>query len=97
MESRFDIKFQDGIVVAELFGDDSYDAAHKFFSSLMPFCEQHNCFKVLGLHQRGPLKITEGHDIQDIFRELKITKKFKFAWVVVGLSLIHISEPTRPY
>jgi hypothetical protein len=86
MENTLEVTFEGDYVLVIADGDKDYRYMDRLWRTVATTCEQHDCFKVLGLADtRTPVEAVEGYDLPNLFRELGIGPHYKIAWVEKNL------------
>jgi hypothetical protein len=77
-----EISFEGDHIRAVSIGEKSIDTSRELWSAIVQACEEHQCFRVLGIaHTTKAMPIIDGFDHVALFRELGINTKFRIAWV----------------
>lgn len=75
--------FTGDYVEARSIGDKSYQTAVALWNEILKVCDEHNCYKVLGVGSstsKGmPTMAAMQHE--QLFKDFAITRKYKIAWV----------------
>jgi len=82
MSNKLEVRFEGDHVRVIADGDKDYRFQNRLWQEVSAVCEEHECFKVLGTSTTTtPLEAVEGYDTARIFRELKIDRRYRLAWV----------------
>jgi hypothetical protein len=82
MKNVFVITFEEDHIKVLSDGDKNYDSATKLWRAIKKKCEEHNCFKVLGIaNSEKHFDTMEAYSHAELFSELGITHKYSIAWV----------------
>ena len=89
MTSSIAITFEGDHIRAESRGDKSIAWAREFWSDVVDACNEHDCYKVLGISESlVVMPIMDGFDHVELFRELGINTKYRIAWVELNPAAI---------
>lgn len=82
MSYEVSVVFKDGYVEARSIGDKSYQTAVILWREILKTCDEHNCYKVLGLGESSTgLSTMDAMNHEKLFKDFAITRKYKIAWV----------------
>ena len=82
MENTLEVSFAGNHILVIANGDKDYHYMESLWREVAVACEQHGCYKVLGLADtRTPVEAVEGYDLPNLFRELGIGQHYRIAWV----------------
>lgn len=86
MKYEMKVSFQGDHVEAHSVGDKSYETAETLWKEITGLCEQHSCYRVLGIAKSTKqMSVMDSMDHQKLFKALNITPKYKIAWVELNL------------
>jgi hypothetical protein len=76
------VSFKGDYVEAYSAGDKSYQTAEKLWKEITALCNEHNCYKVLGIaDSTRQMSVMDSIDHQKLFQAFNVTPKYKIAWV----------------
>ena len=82
MSYEMSVTFTGDYVEARSIGDKSYQTAVALWNKILQVCDEHNCYKVLGVGastSKGmPTMAAMQHE--QLFKDFAITRKYKIAW-----------------
>ncbi len=82
MSYEMSVVFTGDYVEAHSIGDKSYQTAVTLWSEILAVCDEHNCYKVLGIGESSKGMTTmDAMSHEQLFKDFEITHKFKIAWV----------------
>jgi len=82
MSYEMSVTFKGEYVEARSIGDKSYQTAVTLWQEIINTCNEHNCYKVLGIGEStSGLSTMDAMDHEKIFKDFAITRKYKIAWV----------------
>jgi hypothetical protein len=82
MKNEFVITYEKDHIKVFSNGDKNYKSALNLWRAIKNQCEEHNCFKVLGIANSGKhFDTMEAFSHAEMFIELGITHKYRIAWV----------------
>ncbi len=82
MSYEMNVSFMENYVEAHSVGEKNYQTAEKLWSEITRLCNANNCYRVLGIAESTrQMSVMDSIDHQRLFRALKITPKYKIAWV----------------
>ena len=82
MSYEVSVVFKDGYVEARSIGDKSYQTAVILWQEILKTCDEHNCYKVLGIGESSSGMTTmDAMSHEKLFKDFEITRKYKIAWV----------------
>jgi hypothetical protein len=82
MKNEFVITFEKDHIKVISNGDKDYNSASKLWSAIKEKCEEHNCFKVLGIaNSEKYFDTMEAFSHAELFSELGIKHKYRIAWI----------------
>jgi hypothetical protein len=63
-------------------GDKSYQTAVTLWREILRVCEEHGCYKVLGIGESTkPMPTMDAMNHTRLFQDFSITRKYQIAWV----------------
>jgi len=81
VDKGFSVSFEGDYVRVDSYGERSLDYARALWGDVTELCEEHNCYKVLGVSNApGPMPTGDGYEHAGLFVELGLTGKYKIAW-----------------
>jgi len=82
MLASFTISFEDDYIKVLSDGDKNLEFAQRLWPAVVEACNEHNCYKILGISEAtSPMPVIDGYQHADLFRKLRINRKYKIAWV----------------
>lgn len=82
MNYEMSVTFKEGYVEARSTGDKSYQTAVALWKEITRVCEEHHCYKVLGIGESTTAMPTmDAMQHPQLFKDFAITRKYKIAWV----------------
>ena len=82
MHQQFTVTFKGKYIQAESNGKKSIEFATELWTQIAQLCEQHDCFKVLGIaNTSSPVTTLESVQHIELFKQLKINNRYRIAWV----------------
>ena len=82
MSYEVSVVFKDGYVEARSIGDKNYQTAVILWREILKTCDEHNCYKVLGIGESSTgLSTMDAMNHEKLFKDFAITRKYKIAWV----------------
>lgn len=75
------VTFMGDYVEARSIGDKSYQTAEKLWAEITRICQQHDCFKVLGIAESTrQMSVMDSINHEELFRQFGVTPKYNIAW-----------------
>ena len=69
-------------VEARSTGDKSYQTAVALWREIIRVCDEHDCYKVLGIGESTkPMSTMDAMNHTKLFQDFSITRKYQIAWV----------------
>ena len=82
MSYQMSVIFMGDYVEARSTGDKSYQTAVALWREIIRVCDEHDCYKVLGIGQSTtPMPTMDAMNHTKLFQEFSITRKYQIAWV----------------
>ena len=82
MSYEMSVTFQGEYIEARSTGDKSYQTAATLWQEIIKTCEEHNCYKVLGIGESTTgMPTMDAMDHEKLFKDFAITRKYKITWV----------------
>ena len=83
MSYEMSVVFTDDYVEARSIGDKSYQTAVALRNEILKVCDEHNCYKVLGIGKSTSkgMPTMDAMQHEKLFKDFAITRKFQIAWV----------------
>lgn len=82
MSYEMAVVFKGDYVEARSTGDKSYQSAVMLWHEIIKVCDQHHCYKVLGIGESTrPMPVMDAMNHEKLFRDFSINRKYKIAWV----------------
>ena len=83
MSYEMSVVFTDDYVEARSIGDKSYQTAVALRNEILKVCDEHNCYKVLGIGEstKKGMPIMDAMHHDQLFKDFAITCRYKIAWV----------------
>ena len=82
MSYEMSVAFKGDYVEARSVGDKSYQTAVTLWQEIIKTCDEHNCYKVLGVGESSTgMSTMDAMDHEKLFKDFAITRKYKIAWV----------------
>lgn len=82
MRNNLEISFEGDHIRVISDGDKDYQFQNRLWQEVAAACEEHDCFRVLGISNTStPLEAVESYETTRIFRDLKIDRRYRIAWV----------------
>jgi hypothetical protein len=76
------VAFTGEYVLANSIGDKNYQTAVALWRQITKVCDQHRCFKVLGIAESTTaMPIMDSMNHAQLFKDFEITNKYRIAWV----------------
>lgn len=82
MNNELQVSFEDDHVKVIANGDKNIGFAKDMWTRVTEFCEEHDCYRVLGLAtSTTPLSYSEAFEVVTLFQDLSIREPYRIAWV----------------
>jgi len=82
MSYQMSVIFMGDYVEARSTGDKSYQTAVALWREIIRVCDEHDCYKVLGIGQSTtPMPTMDAMNHTKLFQDFSITRKYQIAWV----------------
>ncbi len=82
MSYEMSVAFTGKYVLANSIGDKSYQTAVALWKQITKVCEQHNCYRVLGIAESTTaMPIMDSMNHAQLFKDFEITNRYRIAWV----------------
>ena len=82
MSYQMSVIFMGDYVEARSTGDKSYQTAVALWREIIRVCDEHDCYKVLGIGQSTtPMSTMDAMNHTKLFQDFSITRKYQIAWV----------------
>lgn len=83
MSYEMSVTFTGDYVEARSIGDKSYQTAVALWNEVLQVCDEHNCYKVLGVgaSTNKGMPTMDAMQHEQLFKDFAITRKYKIAWV----------------
>ena len=82
MSYEMSVAFTGQYVLAHSTGDKSYQTAVALWKQITKVCEQHNCYRVLGIAESTTaMPIMDSMNHAQLFKDFEITNRYRIAWV----------------
>ena len=82
MSYQMSVIFMGDYVEARSTGDKSYQTAVALWRQIIRVCDEHDCYKVLGIGQSTtPMPTMDAMNHTKLFQDFSITRKYQIAWV----------------
>ena len=82
MSYEMSVIFMGDYVEARSTGDKSYQTAVTLWREIHRVCDEHKCYKVLGIGESTkPMPTMDAMNHAKLFQDLSITRKYQIAWV----------------
>jgi len=86
MSYEMSVVFAGEYVLAHSIGDKSYQTAVALWRQITKVCDQHNCYKVLGIAESTTaMPIMDSMNHAQLFKDFAITTKYRIAWVELNV------------
>jgi hypothetical protein len=82
MKHELIITFENDFVQVISNGEKSFESSSKIWTNALKVCQEHNCYKVLGIAKTTKQHTTiEAYKHGELFHQVKIDHNYKIAWV----------------
>ena len=82
MSYQMSVTFMGDYVEARSTGDKSYQTAVMLWREIHKVCDEHECYKVLGIGESTkPMPTMDAMNHTKLFQDFSITRKYQIAWV----------------
>jgi len=82
MSYQMSVIFMGDYVEARSTGDKSYQTAVALWREIIRVCDDHDCYKVLGIGESTtPMSTMDAMNHTKLFQDFSITRKYQIAWV----------------
>lgn len=82
MSYQMSVTFMGDYVEARSTGDKSYQTAVALWREIIRVCDEHDCYKVLGIGESTtPMSTMDAMNHTKLFQDFSITRKYQIAWV----------------
>ena len=82
MSYQMSVIFMGDYVEARSTGDKSYQTAVALWREIIRVCDEHDCYKVLGIGESTtPMSTMDAMNHTKLFQDFSITRKYQVAWV----------------
>ncbi len=82
MDYEMSVIFKGDYVEVRSIGEKSYQSAVTLWREIIKVCDEHHCFKVLGIgDSTKPMSTMDVMNHEKLFKDFAITRKYKIAWV----------------
>ena len=82
MSYQMSVIFMGNYVEARSTGDKSYQTAVALWREIIRVCDEHDCYKVLGIGESTkPMSTMDSMNHTKLFQDFSITRKYQIAWV----------------
>lgn len=82
MYNKLEVTFEGDHIRVIADGDKDYYFLDKAWREIVAVCEQHDCYKVLGIANTStPVEAVEAYELPSLYRELSIDQRYSIAWV----------------
>jgi len=82
MLASFTISFEGEYIKVLSDGDKNFEYSQKLWPAVVEACVEHDCYRILGISEAtSPMPVLDGYRHADLFRKLRINRKYKIAWV----------------
>ncbi len=82
MSCEMSVTFTGDYVEARSTGDKSYQTAVTLWQEILKVCDEHSCYKVLGIGESTtPMSTMDAMHHEKLFNDFAITRRYKIAWV----------------
>ncbi len=82
MSYQMSVTFMGDYVEARSTGDKSYQTAVALWREIIRVCDDHDCYKVLGIGESTtPMSTMDAMNHTKLFQDFSITRKYQIAWV----------------
>lgn len=82
MNYQMSVTFMGDYVEARSTGDKNYQTAVALWREIIRVCDEHDCYKVLGIGQSTtPMSTMDAMNHTKLFQDFSITRKYQIAWV----------------
>ena len=79
---QMSVTFMGDYVEARSTGDKSYQTAVMLWHEIIRVCNEHDCYKVLGIGESTkPMPTMDAMNHTKLFQDFSITRKYQIAWV----------------
>lgn len=93
MISEISVTFEGDHVLALADGEKNYEVIEQIWSRVSRVCEKHQCFNVLGIaNSSRPIEAMESYEIPAVFREYRIDRRYRIAWVELNPDAVEVIE-----
>lgn len=91
MDFQLKITPRGDYLLAELSGQNSYDAVQEGLLRVKQACEQHECYKILMLSSMSSMEVVEAYQVPALFRETGFDSKYRWAWVPLSSDNLNVA------
>ena len=89
MNYQMSVTFMGDYVEARSTGDKSYQTAVTLWREILKVCDEHDCYKVLGIGESTtPMPTMDAINHTKLFQDFSITRKDKIAWVELNRDVV---------
>lgn len=89
MSYEMTVAFRGYYVEAHSIGDKSYQSAVTLWNEILKVCNEHDCYKVLGIGESTkPMPTMDALNHEKLFKDFAITRQFQIAWVELNKNAI---------
>jgi hypothetical protein len=82
MSYEMSVTFTGDYVEARSTGDKSYQTAVTLWQKILKVCDEHSCYKVLGIGESTtPMSTMDAMHHEKLFKDFAITRRYQIAWV----------------
>lgn len=95
MNYEISVTFEGDHVLARSAGEKDYAVVEEIWSEIARVCEEHQCFKVLGIADTSkPIEAVEGYELPGVFRKYNIDQRYRIAWVELNPEGVDVIDLT---
>jgi hypothetical protein len=89
------VTFEGDHVLVWTAGEKNYAVVEEIWSRVSRVCEKHHCFDVLGIANTSrPIEAVEGYEMPSVFRQYRIDRRYRVAWVELNPAGIDVLDLT---
>ncbi len=90
MNFEMSVTYKGDYVEVRSIGDKNYQTAVALWKEILKVCDEHNCYKVLGVGEstNKGMPTMDAMQHEKLFKDFAITRKYKIAWVELNTEAI---------
>lgn len=89
MSYAMSVTFKEGYIEAHSKGDKSYQTAVTLWQEITRVCDEHRCYRVLGIGESTTAMPTmDAMQHPQLFEDFAVTRKYKIAWVELNKNAV---------